>query len=222
VGEQKTITLDDGSRLVLNTATAVALKFTATERRLHLIEGEILVATAKDDASHPFASRPLASRPVASRPFIVSTAEGELWPAGTRFSVRQMQDDTRLAVFEGAVHIHTEGGRQGLCEAGMETRFNATTIHASVPVHELAAMWEHGMLAARDMPLAELVEELGRYRPGILRCHPDVAQLRVSGAFPLTDTDASLALLVKTRPLTLRRLTRYWVSVEPAPSTATG
>ena len=39
------------------------------------------------------------------------------------------------------------------------------------------------MLLAQDMRLAELVGELGRYRPGVLRCHPGIADLRVSGAF---------------------------------------
>jgi transmembrane sensor len=65
------------------------------------------------------------------------------------------------------------------------------------------------------MRLADLLDELGRYRAGVLRCHPGVAGLTVSGAFPLRDTDASLRLLQETLPVTVSRLTGYWVTVEP-------
>lgn len=208
-GEQKTLELADGTRLVLNTASAVDVAFTAGERRLHLVKGEILITTAQDPSPRP-------------RPFIVETAEGQLRPVGTRFSVRQMAGETHAAVFEGAVEITADGGRRHVLSAGEQTTFRPDDIGAGVPVETSAALWEHGMLAARDMPLADLIAELARYRPGILRCHPTVAGLRVSGAFPLADTDASLDLLVKTRPLALRSVTRYWVSVEPHPNDHAG
>ncbi|MNX84677.1 fec operon regulator FecR [compost metagenome] len=75
--------------------------------------------------------------------------------------------------------------------------------------------WDKGMLLANNMRLDELLGELSRYRSGVLRCHPDVAALRVSGAFSLRDTDASLRLLSDTLPLNISRMTRYWLSVEP-------
>jgi len=201
-GEQKRLTLADGTRLVLDTATAVDVAFTAGERRLRLIRGEILVTTASDPSPRP-------------RPFLVDTGEGRLRPLGTRFSVRQRANESHVAVFEGAVEITTTGGARRTLASGEQTGFRADRIGDATPVDAAAALWARGMLVARDMPLAALVAELGRYRPGVLRCHPAVADLRVSGAFPLTDVDASLDLLVKTRPLALRRLTRYWVSVEP-------
>lgn len=60
-GEQKTISLADGTRLMLNTATAVNVAFNSAERRLKLLAGEILVSTGKDPSPTP-------------RPFIVDTA----------------------------------------------------------------------------------------------------------------------------------------------------
>src|SRR5690606_25232962 len=91
-GEQKTVTLADGTHLVLNTATAVDVAFTATERRLALVAGEILITTAQDPSPTP-------------RPFIVRTAEGSLRPLRTRFNVRNLDDSTQVAVFEGAVEV---------------------------------------------------------------------------------------------------------------------
>ncbi|MDP3653387.1 MAG: FecR domain-containing protein [Rhodoferax sp.] len=201
-GEQRTLALADGTLLVLNTDSAVDVLFSVDTRRLRLLRGEILVTTARDPAAQ-------------ARPFVVETAEGSIRPIGTRFSVRQFEGETHAAVFEGAVEIHTARGREHLLHAGEQSRFQTHQIGAATPVESSAALWEHGMLAARDMPLAALIAELARYRPGVLRCHPDVAHLRVSGAFPLRDTDASLELLRLTRPLALRRMTVYWVSVEP-------
>lgn len=201
-GEQRTLELADGTRLVLNTDSAVDVLFSMETRRLRLVKGEILVTTARDPAAQ-------------ARPFVVETAEGSIRPIGTRFSVRQFDGETHAAVFEGAVEILTVRGREHLLHAGEQSRFQAHQISAATPVESSAALWEHGMLAARDMPLAALIAELARYRPGVLRCHPGVATLRVSGAFPLRDTDGSLDLLIQTRPLVLRSMTRYWVSVEP-------
>lgn len=72
------------------------------------------------------------------------------------------------------------------------------------------------MLVAQDMPLAEFLDQLSRYRPGHLDCDGAVAQLPVSGTYPLADTDQVLAMLLATLPVRLRTATRYWVVVEPA------
>jgi transmembrane sensor len=66
------------------------------------------------------------------------------------------------------------------------------------------------------MPLGELVQELARYRPGYLGCAPEVAQLQVSGAFALDDTDQALAALAASFAVQVRYRTRYWVQVEAA------
>lgn len=62
------------------------------------------------------------------------------------------------------------------------------------------------MLLAKNMPLADVVAEIGRYRTGRLHCDPAVAQLRLSGALSLKDTDASLALLAQSLPVRIERL----------------
>ena len=58
--------------------------------------------------------------------------------------------------------------------------------------------------------------ELGRYRTGHLACDSAVASLRVSGAFPVADTEQALAVLARSLPVRVRRLTRYWVTVGAA------
>lgn len=200
-GEQKTMALADGTRLALNTATAVNVTFTANERRLALIAGEIFIATARDPSPAP-------------RPFIVSTAQGSLRPLGTRFNVRCLDDSTRVAVFEGTVEVRPYASAQtAIVHAGEQLTFTANALQTAQPADAGAEMWERGMLLVRDMSLGALVGELARYHRGVLRCDPAVAGLRVSGSFSLTDIRASLSLLEKSLPVRIGRVTSYWVTV---------
>ncbi|WP_454696196.1 FecR domain-containing protein [Achromobacter aegrifaciens] len=203
-GEQRRIELADGTQLVLNTASAVDIDYTAQQRTLWLRAGEILLTTGRDT-------------PQLQRPFIVQTAQGAIRALGTRFMVRDEGSAVRVAVFEGAVEIRPMSARDiaTLLPAGQQTVFNAREVQPLAAVDATVASWEQGMLAARNWRLADLVDELGRYRRGVLRCDPAVAGLRVSGAFPLNDTDASLRLLEKTLPVRVSRITPYWTTVAP-------
>ncbi|WYX12355.1 hypothetical protein WJ978_13795 [Achromobacter xylosoxidans] len=73
------------------------------------------------------------------------------------------------------------------------------------------------MLLADGQALGDVVAELARYRRGVVRCDPAVARLRVSGTFPLADTDRALAMLAATYPVAIAsRLGGYWILVGPA------
>lgn len=203
IGERKTTTLVDGTRLVLNTATTVDVAFTATERRLTLVAGEVLITTAQD-------SPPLAP------PFIVHTPQGSLRPLGTRFNVRRLDDTTLVTVLEGAVEVRPAASVQvAVVRAGEQMAFTATALQDARPADASASLWERGMLLARDMRLEALVAELGRYHRVILGCDPEVADLIVSGAFPVADLQTSLALLEKSLPVRISRATSYWITVHP-------
>jgi transmembrane sensor len=66
------------------------------------------------------------------------------------------------------------------------------------------------------MLLSEFTAELSRYRPGLLRCAPEVADLKVSGTYQLADTEQILQLLARSLPLRIDYRTRYWVSIGAA------
>lgn len=198
-GEQKTFTLADGTHLVLNTDSAVNVFFDAKQRHLQLVYGEIMVTTGHDPMH---------------RPFQVTSKEGSVSPIGTRYSVRQENGGTHVAVFEGAVEITNTSGRQQRLEAGEQAHFSANTFERTHSIDANTGLWERGMLLARDMRLADWAAEISRYRRGVLRCSPAVAELRVSGAFPLADTEAALDMLAKTRPVVVRRMTNYWISLD--------
>ena len=73
------------------------------------------------------------------------------------------------------------------------------------------------MIVAQGQRLADFVDELSRYRRGHLGCDPRLAELRVSGTFPLDDTDQVISALGETFDLDVQHLTRYWVTLKAKP-----
>lgn len=204
VGERRTMQLADGSTVVLNTGTAIRVQMGATERRLRLVEGEIAVTTGH-------------AGDFAALPFVVETAHGEVRPLGTRFSVHVRDGSSRVAVFEGAVAIqpHDGGGQAPVLRAGAQARFTRSVVVLQGAVQESDIAWTDGMLVAGGMRLADFLAELARHRPGRIDCDPAVAEQRVSGSYPLADTDRILDILQSTLAVQVRYFTRYWVRVLP-------
>lgn len=204
-GAQRVFTLDDGTRLTLNTATSVEPEFTPGLRLLRLVAGEILVETAH--AIH--------GQRKDSRPFIVQTAQGRIRALGTRFVVRQQQDHTQVQVLESAVEITPDhgSGHALRLQAGEQASFTGDQVGAAKNLDEQQITWVRGQLMADNQRLADFLLELDRYRPGVLRCDPAVADLRLSGVFPLQNTDRILASLPQVLPVHIKSRTRYWVSV---------
>ncbi|MBC3504658.1 FecR domain-containing protein [Pseudomonas sp. SWRI59] len=201
IGETRVTRLADGSQLWLGAQSAVDLEFSALSRVLKLRFGEILVETAADPR----------------RPFFVDTAQGRMQALGTRFAVCQLGDSTRLNVYAGAVEVCTAlRGERLIVQAGQQVDFSAQGISTARPAQSAGESWIQQRLNAEDMPLAQLLQMLGRYRHGHLGWHPAVAQLSVMGAFPLDDTDRALELLQAALPVRVQRVTPWWVSVEPA------
>ena len=73
--------------------------------------------------------------------------------------------------------------------------------------------WTRGMLVVDNARLADVVAELGRYRSGYLGVDKRVADLRITGSFPLHDTTLALNALVPTLPVQIEQHTPWWVSV---------
>ncbi|GGI54617.1 FecR domain-containing protein [Oxalicibacterium solurbis] len=204
-GERRTVVLDDGTRLVLNARSAVDVKFDAGRRLVTLLEGEILIETAPDAQT-------------VARPFYVQTAQGCLQALGTRFTVRQRQADVQVEVFEGAVRVRPAKARDQdyVVQAGQQTRFSQDGAEMPLAdVDEQSAAWASGMLVAREMRLDDFLDALAPYRNGSLGCDPAIAALRVSGIYPLADTDRVLDMLQRTLPVEIHALTRYWVRLKP-------
>lgn len=199
-GENRETLLADGSQLWLGARTAVDTRFGPWQRSLNLRYGEVLLQATGDDA----------------RPLSLSTECGRLrvQPGPVRLAVRQMEDSTRLNVYRGTVQVCTgQSGAQRWVAAGQRVDFTAREIGALQPAQSAGESWIRNLLTAEDLPLGQLLDELGRYRHGHLGCDPAVAALSVMGTFPLTETDQALRLLEAALPVRVKRLTDWWVTV---------
>lgn len=205
-GERRPIVLTDGTRVHLNTATALDVDYGSEQRLLRLRRGEILIDTAPD-------SRLADGLP--ARPLLVETVQGSVRALGTRFIVRQHDNHTRVNVYTGAVEIRPAAApdRSLRLNAGEQARFTAIDPGQPAEADPHTTDWTHGQLFVRDMRLADFAKELDRHRPGVLRCDPSVADLRISGAFQLHDTDAILASLPEALPVKVVHRSRYWVTL---------
>ncbi|MED5613375.1 FecR domain-containing protein [Janthinobacterium sp. P210005] len=202
-GQRRHVTLADGGRLEMNTASALDVAYSATHRRIRLHRGEIMITTAPDP-----------------RPFLVDTPHGVIRALGTRFGIRCDDDDSTVSVFEHAVEVRCAARPEAVhrLETGQQLRFGATGADEvlSTPAHQDS--WLRGMLVAADWPLQQLVAELARYRRGRLACDAAVARRPVTGTYRLDDIDAVLESLCASHGLQVTYFTRYWatVSVRPA------
>ncbi|QDH68485.1 FecR domain-containing protein [Pseudomonas azotoformans] len=201
VGERRRIALADGTRIDLNTSTAIDVIFDGRQRLIRLREGEVLIHTGKLGGHTPF---------------YVETRQGRVQALGTRFTVRQLPDSTRVGVLEDRVSV-APGDRPNharLLGAGESADFDRQNIGLGHTYSGSQAAWVDGQLIVLDARLGDVIEDLARYRPGVLKCDLASARLRVSGTFRLDSTDAVLANLQATLPIQVKYFTRYWVSVK--------
>ncbi|WP_395608343.1 FecR family protein [Pseudomonas sp. B22129] len=203
-GQWQTLHLADGSTLSLNGISAANLHFDGEQRRIELLQGEILVDVAHDPA----------------RPFIVQTAQGTLRALGTRFVVKREGDVTVLSMLQSRVAAHSTRGRQTLeVDAGARALMSADNVQlaGTVDPSSINDAWRRHQLVVENRPLPEILDEIGRHRSGRLQFDRAALQgLRVSAVIPLDDSDHALQLLAQTLPITLRSFTPWLMVVSPA------
>lgn len=203
VGEQRQIDLADGTRLNLNTDSAVDITFDAHQRLIRLRSGEVLVTTGQDQFN---------------RPMRVLTEQGNVYPVGTRFSVRLEGADSLVSVFGGAVDICPKGRTDATrVSAGNQVRFDSQLVMPAQSLLPGSDDWSIGVLRVERMPLSTFSRELNRYRAGWVRCDPNIGDLLISGAFQLRDTDLVLSAVAQVLPVSVVYRTRYWVTLQPRP-----
>ncbi|MCY1201973.1 Protein FecR [compost metagenome] len=202
-GEIRSLELPDGTQVFMDNASAIDLRFTAEERRVILRAGAIRVTTARDPSGR-------------HRPFLVQSRDGTVQALGTRFTVRQNDEASRVAVFEGAVELRPRLAPDAAVRinAGQEAAFSADRVFATEPADPNGEAWTRGVLVADGMRVGDFVVELARYRRGWLRCDPEVADLKVSGIFSLLDTDRALHNLTLGPPVEVVYRSRFWATVQ--------
>ncbi|MGY2342015.1 FecR domain-containing protein [Pseudomonas sp. SDO5532_S415] len=205
-GERRAFQLPDGTRLELNTDSAVDLDYTPQQRLIKLTRGEIIITCGGADEGAAF-----------DRPLRIQSRHGVYEGLGARFILRQDADCTRLSVTNGQVVIHSPldaDDQPARAEAGHSYLIDHHQAKLVPPPDMDVGAWADGLIVTRNMRLGDFLKEVGRYRHGYLTCAADIADLRLSGVFRLEDTDKLLAILPQTLPVQLRYRTRWWVTLE--------
>ena len=202
-GERRMLELADGSRVWLNSDSALSVDFSPQQRCLRLHSGEALFEVAKD----------------ASRPFIVEAKGGEVRAVGTRFDVDSRGPQVRVDVTEGVVQVNSAGSEPVRLSAGERLSYREAAVPEPVQPLDLSSgsAWQRGKLIFNQRPLGEVLDELERYVPGrIVLTDSALRQHKVSGVFDLKDPDALLKTLERLQPVKVTHLP-WLVLIRPAP-----
>jgi len=187
VSEQRDVLLADGSRVTLNTDTALKVRYAASSRRVELERGEAIFAVKHD----------------VTRPFEVVAGQTVTRALGTEFNVDRRSDRIKVSVIEGVVRVSAAGvGGAGkvtpLVPALMKGRSaefrndDDRIVEAAADLKRIQA-WRARRLEFSDTPLPEALEEFNRYSTAhVVIGAADLNTVRVSGVFHIGDTEGFL------------------------------
>ncbi len=180
VGEQRRVALAGGASMELNTRTSVALR-TSTDagNGIELIDGEALIDTGGD----------------LSHPLTVIAGNGRVSATGARFNVRYDGATSCITCLVGAIDIHRLGATQRL-EARQQYTYGARgTGAAGAADPAVATAWQDGLLVFQRTPLAAVVDEVNRYRPGkIVLMNARLGERTVNARFRVQNIDEIMTL----------------------------
>lgn len=195
VGEQRTLNLTDGARLLLNTQTALDVDMNA-HPELVLHYGEVSIQSGRQ----------------------MQLRTGHyLFSADTQSEWTLMHEDhkCRLQVLNGSVNCFVAGQQHTEVQAGQGLILSPGHNAHLFDIDRNSLGWRQGVLIAERMPLGHFMTQLARYHRGYLGCADEIASLTLSGSFPLADTTAILENLTQILPVRQQRIGPYWTRLLP-------
>lgn len=200
VGEQRSITLSDGSIVELNARSEVRIAFRDEQRDVELLDGQALFRVAKDQR----------------RPFIVQAGTTSVRAVGTQFDVYRRSTGTTVTVVEGRVAVLSATD-----QAAMQSQMRETPVALPILVTKAmlvageqmtvtpsgtqkverpniaaATAWTQHQLVFDGTPLSEVLEEFSRYTTrGLIIDTPELAHLQISGQYTSNSPDSLLRFL---------------------------
>lgn len=193
-GEQSVVALADGSRMILNTDTAVAVDFESGRRSVRLLKGEAFFDVLHD----------------AGHPFQVAGEYGEVEVKGTAFSVRTDEAETAVVLERGRVDVTClcSAGGEAQLQPGQTVTASATALSQIVNVDAGRALaWRDGRVSFDAMPLGKVVAELGRYYRGrVFVVSSRAERLVVSGNYRLDNIEGAFRSLADVAGIKMTRI----------------
>lgn len=179
-GERRRLTLPDGSGLLLDAASRVAVDFSEGRRHVLLEQG-----AARFDVRHD-----------PARPFEVRTPHAGMVALGTSFSVDHLAEASELRVFSGRVRLDVAGQEARVVPADRWALVDGASVSMGAFDPANHPDWQSDWLDADAMPLGFAVQRLARYSAKPVRIgDPRQARLTFSGRFRLDNPRQSLELI---------------------------
>jgi transmembrane sensor len=169
-GQFATQILPDGSRIELDSGSAVDVALYRDRRSVRLLRGQAMFHVHAD----------------AARPFQVVAGAATATVLGTHFAVRHVDSTTQVSVAQGTVRVEGASGAPGaVLRAGDTVTVTPQGMQAPARVSAQAVgNWRTGRLDFEDATLAEALAEFERYGDtGLVLGDPALAGLRLNGSF---------------------------------------
>jgi transmembrane sensor len=181
IGENRSVTLSDGSIVALGGDTRIEVALSENVRAIELSRGEALFKVAKD----------------AARPFKVRAGDATIIAVGTEFNVERDSDRAVVSVTEGRVVVKPVTGllpvsllrefkpklRSVHVSAGQQTTAGSAGVEEPTKMEDPATGWQIGHLAFRLQPLRYVLEDVNRYAH-----KPIVLETESMGSLVITGT----------------------------------
>jgi transmembrane sensor len=200
-GEQLSAELPDGTRVKLDAATRLDVRYDLFRRNVRLVSGE-----AEFDIGHDGAGRHW--RGDRWRPFRLDVGRVQVWDKGTRFTARRRGDEVRVVLIQGRVELHDPAA--GLLRASLVPG-QAATIGpdgrvAVAPADIAAALaWKRGEVVLQEASLAEALGEFSARTPVTFAfADPSMGRAQISGVFHINDAVGFLNAVSSLYPMNWR------------------
>lgn len=195
VGERRSVRLNDGSTLHLDSASAMNVDLRGRTRVLQLVQGQVDVEVMLD-----------------GRAMEIEVADARIQVFGTRLALARRADQSELTVLSGKAMV-IQGGDQRMVASGERVTFNDARIDAVQKVDANASTaWRTGYLRATDMPLAEVLERLAAHQGQRLVLWNDhAAYRRVTGTYNLDRSEEALDRLAEQQHLRVHGVLGQWL-----------
>ena len=200
-GEVRNVTLADGSVVTLDAGSGIDVRFDDGLRQIELLQGQAFFDIVE----------------MPNRPFSVDAGGVRATVTGTKFSVRTGAEDVTVALASGGVEVMRIGAavapvRLAPGERAIVARSSGIE-KSKATIAEIAA-WRRGRLIIRNETLANVVERLNSYHPGVIVISdPALGSTRVTGNFDLAHPAEALDAVVRAGKGSVIRLTPYLLVV---------
>ena len=173
IGEIRQVTLEDGSRLTLDSATAVEVALGRSERRAVVQKGRARFEVARD-----------------TRPFIIEAGAATVRSGPAVLDVEALGEHSRIEVHSGSATASLRSNTQEAAAVRVDAGqgFSSDREPGTYALTRGRSAWTKGMLQFDGTPLDDAVAAANRYSERRIIVQGDLHQLRVTGAFRAGDT----------------------------------